>query len=267
MKSVTSLVKEYKALQLSNVVNYDKFNQFAITAHSTQIEGATLTLEETSLLIDEGITPKGKPLEHALMVRDHHHALQLAIKNGMEEKPITVRSICELNAAVMSGTGQTYHTTLGTVDAKQGELRKGAVLVGKRYFPSYDKVPALLEKLCMELNQRLVEATSIKEKLEVSYGAHFNLVSIHPHYDGNGRTSRLLMNQIQTRFNLPLGCVYKEDKKEYFESLEKSRETENIDPFNKFMDSQYKKYLSKEIANYSSQNVTNEKGSGMKFLF
>ena len=61
------VIAEFRELSLHTVVDYDKFNQYAITAHSTQIEGSILTLEETSLLIDEGITPKGKPLDHSLM--------------------------------------------------------------------------------------------------------------------------------------------------------------------------------------------------------
>lgn len=267
MKSVEYYIEEYRSLKLNEVVDYDKFNQFAITAHSTQIEGSTLTIEETTLLIDEGITPKGKPLEHSLMVKDHHEALQLAIKFGTDNRPITIESICELNAAVMANTGLKYNTPLGTVDGSKGELRKGSVLVQKRYFPTYNKVPVLLEKLCEILNKGMSETLTLRERINLSYGAHFNLVSIHPHYDGNGRTSRLLMNQIQSKFGLPLSCVYKEDKQDYIEALEKSRKVENMDPFRKFMDGQYRKYLSQEIHLYRSQNQDQGNSKGISFLF
>lgn len=265
MKSVELYIEEYKALELHKVVDYDKFNHFAITAHSTQIEGSTLTLAETSLLIDEGITPKGKPLEHSLMVKDHHEALLLAMKFGLDKNAITIESICQLNAALLKSTGQKYNTALGTVDASKGELRKGSVLVQDRYFPAYNKLPELLKKLTEGLNERMTKSLSQREKINLSYSAHFNLVSIHPHYDGNGRTSRLLMNQLQTRFGLPISCVYKEDKKEYYEALEASRHQEDMTPFIEFMDFEYKKYLSSEIIRYKSQKKNG--GMGMSFLY
>lgn len=264
MKTIESYIEEYKKLNLHDVVDYDKFNEFTITAHSTQIEGSTLTQEETALLLNEGITPKGKPLEHSLMVKDHHQALKLALELGRKRASFTTNSICEMNAAVMKNTGQIYNTALGTVDCSKGELRKGAVFVQKRYFPSHDKVPNLLKSLCSEVNDRLEGSLSLREQIDLSYSVHFNLVSIHPHYDGNGRTSRLLMNQLQSRFELPLSVVYKEDKQDYFNALEATREEESLKPFSVFMDGQYGKYLKEQIDLYKAQN---KKNKGMSFVF
>ncbi len=201
------------------------------------------------------------------MVKDHHEALKMAIQLGKENKSITIGSICQLNATVMKSTGQEYNTALGTVDSTKGELRKGAVFVGTRYFPAHDKVPVLLDGLCTQLNEKLRLTLSLREQVDLSYTAHFNLVGIHPHYDGNGRTSRLLMNQFQRRFKLPLSCVYKEDKQEYFEALEKSGKEESFKPFRKFMDNQYIKSLSIEIERYKSQNQSKNSGLGTTFLY
>lgn len=246
-------------------MNYEKFNEYAVTAHSTQIEGSTLTLQEAALLLDEGITPKGKPLEHSLMVRDHHHALQMAISKGKNSEKISLESICELNAAVMKSTGQVYQTVLGSVDSSKGELRKGAVFVQNRYFPAHDKVPVLIKNLCEEINNRVLENLTIRQQIDLSYSAHFNLVSIHPHYDGNGRTSRLLMTQLQAKYQLPLAIVYKEDKQEYFKALEASRTSGQLEPFIAFMDSQYIRFLSEQIELHEKQN--SQKNQGMNFLF
>ncbi|MEP5614093.1 MAG: Fic family protein [Cyclobacteriaceae bacterium] len=267
MKSVEEYIEVYRSLKLDDVVNYNKFNEYVITAHSTQIEGSTLTDEETSLLIDEGITPKGKPLEHTLMVTDHHKALRFVLKVATDKIRINPELICNINAHVMASTGKTYNTVLGNVDSSKGELRKGQVYVSKRYFPDYQKVPQLLSELCESLREKMDKADSIKEKLYLSFSAHFNLVSIHPHYDGNGRTSRLLMNLIQRWFGLPLGMVHKEDKLEYFAALEDSREKEMIEPFNEFMESQYKKQLATEIEKYNTQVDKRDKGMGMNFLY
>jgi Fic family protein len=267
METVDTYLKEYRSLNLNDVVDYNKFNEYTITAHSTQIEGSTLTEEETSLLIDEGITPKGKPLDHSLMVTDNHKALKLVLNLAAEHVDLSTEIIKRINAQVMASTGNTYNTALGNVDASKGELRKGQVYVSKRYFPSYEKVPQLLDELCETINQRSKRVSSDIEKLHLSFSAHFNLVSIHPHYDGNGRTSRLLMNLLQRKFNLPLGIVHREDKLEYFDALEKSREKDSIKPFNEFMESQYKKQLRNEIEKYKNQIIKKDKGMGMNFLY
>jgi len=267
LNSIEKYIAEYKQLNLDKVVDYSKFNRYAITAHSTQIEGSTLTLEETSLLIDEGITPKGKPLEHSLMVTDHHKALTLAIKLGKDSIVITQKIISELNAQLMASTGQIYRTVFGDIDASKGKLRKGQVFVQNRYFPNFEKVPVLLEQYCETVNDSMSKDLTIKEQLELSFSAHFNLVSIHPYYDGNGRTSRLLMNMIQSKYDLPLGIVYKEDKLQYFQALEDSREVDSIEPFHKFMEDQYMKFLLQEIDRYKEQVVKKDKGRGTTLLF
>lgn len=267
MNKVELYIKEYQSLNLHNVVDYDKFNQYAITAHSTQIEGSTLSIEEASLLINEGITPKGKPLLHSLMVKDHHNALQLAIKLGKKSTRLSPQIICDINETVMKNTGQKYNTALGEVDSAKGELRKGSVFVQSRYFPAYDKVPDLLNHLCVEVNERMANNLTLRDQINLAYSAHYNLVSIHPHYDGNGRTSRLVMNMIQSYFNLPLSIVNKEDKLAYFNALENSRNVEQLEPFIHFMDNQYIKYLSNEISRFENQTKKGNKGNGMSFLF
>ena len=83
--NIISLLEKFKSLQLSKNIDFDKFNQYAITHHSTTIEGSTLSEIETQLLLDEGITPKGKPLLHSLMVQDHYRALLFIIDLAKEK--------------------------------------------------------------------------------------------------------------------------------------------------------------------------------------
>ena len=75
-------------------------------------------------------------------------------------------------------------------------------------------------------------------------------MNIHPFYDGNGRTSRLLMNYIQLIFNLPMAIVFAEDKADYFEALEKSRKKDDVQFFIEFMFEQYNKFLQQEITRF-----------------
>jgi Fic family protein len=78
-QTIISLIYQFQYLNLSSIIDFDKFNHYNITHNSTTIEGSTLTEIETRLLLDEGITPAGKPLLHSLMVQDHYNALTFII--------------------------------------------------------------------------------------------------------------------------------------------------------------------------------------------
>ncbi len=82
---ITELIEEYQRLNLSESIHFDKFNLYSVTHHSTSIEGSTLTEIETNLLLDEGLTPKGKSLEHSLMTTDHAAALLYVIDEANQK--------------------------------------------------------------------------------------------------------------------------------------------------------------------------------------
>jgi len=262
------LSAQYKALNLSATIDHDKFNQYAITHHSTTIEGSTLTEVETRLLLEEGITPKGKPLLHSLMVQDHYQALIFVIESARQKQPITFQFIQQINAKVMRQTGGLYQTVFGEIDAAKGMFRKGNVRAGNSYFVNFDKVEGLMQKLAIKINEALKQAHSLEAELNLAFDAHFDLVSIHPFYDGNGRTSRLLMNYLQLLFDLPMAIVFKEDKADYFEALDATRKQEDIAVFRSFMYSQYAKMLTNEIDAYQAMQKGNDKkGKGFSFVF
>ena len=119
----------------------------------------------------------------------------------------------------------------------------------------------------MKLMKNLITANSVTEKLNICFDAHFDLVTIHPFYDGNGRTSRLLMNYLQLYFNLPLSIVFKEDKAAYFEALQETRKAEDISIFRTFMSAQYAKYLQQEIDKSEQAEKAGGKGKGYSFVF
>lgn len=261
------LISEYKELNLSKVIDFDKFNMYAIVHHSSTIEGSTLTEIETQLLLDENLTPKGKPLDHSLMVRDHYAALKFVLEAADKKLPVTVELIKQINAKVIKSTGVIYETVFGQIDSTQGAFRKGSVRAGNSYFPSYDKVPAMMDKLTEQIKMGLSNSKTELDRLNLSFDAHFGLVSIHPFYDGNGRTSRLLMNYVQQLSGLPLGVVFKEDKQDYFEALINSRQQEDTSIFRTFMADQYIKYLSLEIKRYKDSLNPPKKGKGYSFIF
>jgi len=267
VSELITILNKWQQLELHNVLDFEKFNQYAIVHHSTTIEGSTLTETEAQLLLDEGTTPKGKPLAHSLMNIDHLAALQLVVKWADQKEQLTSGLIQFMNARVMKQTGSVYNTALGTIDASTGAFRKGNVRAGNSYFVNYDKVPDLVNRLCEALQDKLQITKDPQAQLFLSFDAHFDLITIHPFYDGNGRTSRLLMNFIQQYFGLPMGIVFKEDKAEYFDALIQTREQEDLSVFRNFMLQQYIRFLTPEIQHFSNANEGNEKRSGFSFVF
>lgn len=263
---ILSLIEKYNELGIADVIDHDRFNLISIDHNSTRIEGSTLTEVETQVLINEGRTPNGKPLEDSLMVTDHHAALLFTIANAKEKKPLSVSLLKNINALVMKNTGKVYNTMLGTIDSRTGAFRKGNVTAGISYFPNFDKVERLTNDLLKKLHESMTSPLSIAEQLNLSFDAHFNLVSIHPYYDGNGRTSRLLMNYIQAWYNLPLAIVRSENKAAYIQALIDTRQQENIKIFREFMNGEYAFSLNQEIEKFEEMKRPS-KGKGFTFLF
>jgi Fic family protein len=255
--NIEALLVNYKTLQIDQTIDFTKFNQYLISHHSTNIEGSTLTYVETTVLLENGLTPKGKPLIHSLMQTDHHNALLFTLekaKNALHYTPYLIQNI---NAKVMHHTGQIYCTVLGNVDATKGEYRKGNVFAGQTTFVNFNKISGLVLDACSKIQKQLTTSISnigIIDKLIFSFMMHYDLVNIHPFYDGNGRTSRLLMNAIQAFYGLPLAIVFAEDKVDYIQALIDARKKEDVHIFIEFMMQQYIKHLSAIIQSIQSNN-------------
>lgn len=259
---IENILKEYQALELEKAIDYEKFNLYSITNHSTAIEGNTLSENETIVLLENGLTPKGKPIEHSLMTKDHFEALTFTINAAIEKQPVSSELIKKIGGMVMRSTGKSYNTIMGSFDTAKGDFRKMKVFVGKSSFPDFKKIPELINEFCSHLNKEIHtnENSGIKIQLKISFKAHLNFVLIHPFADGNGRTARLITNYVQKRFNLPLSIVFKEDKVDYFNVIQEAREKNDISIFYNFMFSQYEKQLINEINNYKN------KSKGFSFL-
>lgn len=251
-KEIETLIADYKRT-FDAVLDFDKFNSIAMSFHSAAIEGSTLTLAESELLLDKGLSAKGKPLIHQNMVLDHHAALQFTLELAKKKTEVTAPLIQQIAGMVMRNTGALHNTALGDYDVSKGDLRLHNVRAGEQYFVNYDKVKILLDQLVLEIQCRINQVNSISDILRLSFHAHFDLVTIHPFGDGNGRTSRLLMNYIQQYHRLPIAPVHSEDRGEYIQALMQSRKEKSLDHFFDFMAAQYLKHLTAEISKYHSQ--------------
>ena len=111
------------------------------------------------------------------------------------------------------------------------------------------KVPIKLKAFCDELNKRrkAIDTTDELAIYELSFWAHYELVTIHPWADGNGRTSRLLMNLLQMEYDVLPTKVYKEDKAEYIQALIDTREAEDTNIFINYMAKLHGEHLQQDI--------------------
>jgi Fic family protein len=210
-----------------------------------------VTEVEAQLLFDEGITSSKRTMLEQQMNLD----LKVAYDYGREwikqHEPITVDWLVLLASKVMARTGSEYHSIGGDFSAAKGELRKLNVTAGTggKSYLAYQKVPARLAAFCEELNQRrkAIDPTDVAAVYDLSFWAHFELVTIHPWADGNGRTCRLLMNLLQWEFDVLPTKVLKEDKAEYIQALIDTRENENLNVFLNCMARHHCQHLQTDI--------------------
>lgn len=246
-----SLIQQHKELGISEQIDYEKFYLYSIITHSTAIEGSTVTELEAQLLFDEGITSQKRTLVEQLMNLDLKTAYDYGMKWIKHHEAITVNWLITLASKVMARTGSEYHSLGGDFSAAKGELRKLNVTAGfgGKSYMSYLKVPSRLEAFCEELNKRrmAIDKTDIAAIYELSFWAHFELVSIHPWADGNGRTCRLLMNLLQIEYGVLPTKVLREDKAAYIQALIDTRENEDIQIFLDCMTQLHCKHLKWDI--------------------
>ncbi len=228
---IEEALKAYSASGVEEQVDYQKFYLYSIVTHSTAIEGSTVTEIENQLLFDEGIAAKGRSLTEQMMNVDLKDAYLYAFRVASENPTYTPQLLQQLSALVMRRTGSEYSTIAGHFDSSKGEFRLCNVSagIGGRSYLAYNKVPHAVDDFCRWLNEEIANAdrANIAACYRLSFEVHFRLVTIHPWVDGNGRTTRLVMNMIQRQLGLVPSIVRKEDKGEYIQSLVDSRENDD----------------------------------------
>lgn len=192
------------------------------TYESNKIEGNTLTLQETALIVNEGITISGKSMREHLEAINHAQAVDF-IKD-IESKDININehTIKEIHAIILHGINRE----------NAGRYRNVPVMIsGSKHMPPQ---PYLIEKQMEDFMTEFQrkEKEGIHPVLISAY-LHDELVKIHPFIDGNGRTSRLLMNLYLLRHGYALVTLKGDnDKKlEYYKALESSHTENNPDVF------------------------------------
>ena len=252
-QKILSLLTQFKELGIDQQIDYNKFYLYSIITHSTAIEGSTVTEIENQLLFDEGISAKGRSMTEQLMNLDLKAAYERSIVFAKSHSDISVDMLKKLSSIILKNTGTIYNTPLGEFSSAKGDLRLLNVMAGTggRSYMNYSKVPTKLAELCKNINQRRksLSKTDIIECYKLSFDAHY-LVTIHPWADGNGRMSRLLMNQLQFEFGIIPSNINKDRKAEYIEALIATRENDDIELFRNFMFEEHSRNLEQTIRNY-----------------
>ena len=191
------------------------------TYNSNGIEGNTLTLRETQVVL-EGITVGGKSIKEHLEAINHEKAILYLDEIVKDENPITEWNIKNIHQLILKDID----------NENAGRYRKENVTIkGTIHIPpDYLKIPELMEKLILTYNTWSGYHPIIRASL-----LHGELVKIHPFIDGNGRTSRLLMNLDLMNSGYNPVIIKKESRLKYYEALDKAHTTGNYTDFVKLV--------------------------------
>lgn len=191
------------------------------TYNSNGIEGNTLTLRETQVVL-EGITVGGKSIKEHLEAINHEKAILFLDDLVKDNEPISEWNIKNIHQLILKDID----------NENAGRYRKENVTIkGATHIPpDYLKVPELMEKLILTYNTWNEYHPIIQAAL-----LHGELVKIHPFLDGNGRTSRLLMNLDLMNSGYNPVIIKKESRLKYYEALDKAHTTGNYTDFVKLV--------------------------------
>lgn len=177
------------------------------TYNSNSIEGNTMSLRETQMVLQEGITVKGKSLREHFETHNHDKAIDYLYSIINETYILRSIDILSLHGLVLRSIEEDF----------AGRIRNGGVRITGANFtpPNANKVPDLLDELIDFINTNHLNLNAI----ELATIFHHKLVWIHPFFDGNGRTVRLSMNLLLMRCGFPPAIILKNDRKKYYEAL------------------------------------------------
>lgn len=195
--------------------------QFTIewTFNSNAIEGNTLSLQETELVLNRGLTIGNKSLKEHFEVINH--------KKGIEYLNAFVSKKQELNETFIK---ELHKIILQNIDDQQAgvyRLTNVRILGAVHIPPNPVKIPSLI----MEFLGRYNENKHTMPIPELAAWVHYQFVCIHPFIDGNGRTSRLLMNLVLIQNGFPPAVILNVDRKKYYRVLKQA----DLDKPNEFL--------------------------------
>lgn len=193
-------------------------DEFAInnTYNSNAIEGSTLTLRETAMILQEGITIAEKPIKEHLEAIGHKDAFEYIIELTDSKTALSESIIKEIHSLVLMADREN-----------KGVYRKVPVMImGAEHTPPQPYlVPKLMEQLIIDYNG-LSKTTDVIQAVSLM---HLKFEGIHPFIDGNGRTGRLLLNfELMKKGFLPVNIKFS-DRAKYYDCFDDYRKNGTAD--------------------------------------
>ena len=203
------------------------------TYHSNAIEGNTLTLKETKVAL-EGITIGGKTLREHFEAINHKDAILFMEDLAQKEDKLSEYSIKQIHSLILKNID----------DENKGKYRTTNVIIsGAEHKPPQSfEVQSKMQEFIKKYNENITKLHPI----ELASFVHIEFVKIHPFIDGNGRTSRLLMNLELIKAGFPPVVIELEDRLEYYKALDIAHTENDYKPFLELM----KKVIEKSFEPY-----------------
>lgn len=212
-----SRLDAYRPLPQAVVKNLHEDLALRWTYNSNAIEGNTLTLQETKVVL-EGVTVGGKSIWEHLEVTNHAEAINLVYELVTKNAPLDERTIKEIHALVLKGID----------NENAGKYRdKNVIISGAEHIP-----PTFLHlQEEMTTFMKWYAGSASMHPVERAARVHVDFVKIHPFVDGNGRTSRLLMNLELMKCSFPPVVFKTADRLAYYQALETACTQQDYVPF------------------------------------
>ena len=215
-KKREQLKQIYERIPKEALQSFEKSFEIEYTHNSTAIEGNTLSLIQTKAVLEDGLSVGGKKLREIYEVVNHKRAFDYVKKCVLEGKALDENITKDIHALLMENilTGGIYRNV---------EVR----ITGAMHKPP---VPSKMYQQIKNFYDDM-KCTTKENAIELAAWTHAEFVKSHPFEDGNGRTSRMIMNyQLIASGFLPVS-IAKENRLEYFEALEKYTMEGNLKPF------------------------------------
>ncbi|MDD5387437.1 MAG: Fic family protein [Sulfuricurvum sp.] len=218
LDSLKSKLNNYRPLPSDIVKNLQEELILRWTFNSNAIEGNTLSLQETKVVL-EGITVGGKTIREHFEAINHKEAILYVESLVTDDKPLSEWEIKSIHALVLKKID----------DTNAGRYRNINVLISGATHrpPDYLSVP---DKMADFIRWYEGEAQSL-HPIQRAARVHIDFVGIHPFSDGNGRTSRLLMNLELMKSGFPPVVITVKNRLEYYQALDTAHTTQNYVPF------------------------------------
>ncbi|MFD2200658.1 Fic family protein [Shivajiella indica] len=240
LQKIDELKEEWVSKKPLNTIQLQKMTEFfhvAYTFESNRIEGNTLSLQETHLVVNEGITIGGKSLREHLEAINHAEAIDYVEQLVSDQLDYSSRVLMELHYLILKGIDKE----------NAGRFRSVPVRIsGSEHLPPQ---PYLLDKMMEEYFIHYDSQKRILHPVILAAEMHERLVSIHPFIDGNGRTSRLVMNLILLRNGLTIANLKGDvdSRLAYYRALESVQVDNNPEPFYHLVADSVKDSLQKHL--------------------